>query len=233
MSAALGLFRLQQVDRQINQAQSRLSVIQQTLDNDSELRAVLDQAEKARAAVQRVERSLQEAEASVKTQQVKIEQAESSLYGGRVHNPKELQDLQSDIAALKRFLSTLEERQLDTMLEAESAQAALQKAEADLNGLQSRRGSEHSLLLGEQATLSKKLESLQSERQAAVSDIPEHEREIYERLRQQRRGIAVADVSDNACSACGTPVNASLQQNARSSTQIAYCSSCGRILYAN
>jgi uncharacterized protein len=233
MSAALGLFRLQQVDRQMDQAQSRLSAIQQTLDNDSEMRVVLEQVEKARAAVQQAERSLMAAEASVKAQQVKIEHAESSLYGGRVHNPKELQDLQSDIAALKRFLSTLEERQLDAMLEAENAQVTQQKAEADQKGLQSRRGSEHSLLLGEQATLSKKVESLQSERQAAVSDIPERDREIYERLRQLRRGVAVADVSDDACSACGTPVNASLQQSARSATQIAYCSSCGRILYAN
>jgi uncharacterized protein len=233
MSAALGLFRLQQVDRQMDQAQSRLSVIQHTLDNDSELRAVLDQVEKARDGIRQAENSLQEAEASARAQQVKIEQAESSLYGGHVHNPKELQDLQNDIASLKRFLSTLEERQLDTMLEVEAAQAALQSADADLKGLQSRRGSEHSLLLGEQSTLSKKIESLQAERQAAASDIPARDREIYERLRQQRRGIAVADVADDACSACGTPVNASLQQNARSATQIAYCSSCGRILYAN
>src|SRR5919205_4285548 len=38
MSAALGLYRLQQVDRQIDQIQARLRAIQQTLENDAELR---------------------------------------------------------------------------------------------------------------------------------------------------------------------------------------------------
>ena len=49
MSAALGLFRLQQVDRQMDQTLARLNAIQQTLDNDNELRAVLDQVEAAKA----------------------------------------------------------------------------------------------------------------------------------------------------------------------------------------
>ncbi len=233
MSAALGLFRLQQVDRQMDQALVRLNAIQQTLGNDSELRAVLDQVEAAKAENARAEKSLRETEAAVQSQQVKIEQAESSLYGGRVHNPKELQDLQNDIAALKRFLSTLEERQLESMLAAEAAQAALGRAESALTELQSRRGSEHSLLIGEQSSLTKKVERLQVERQAAANDIPAPSRELYERLRQQRRGIAVAEVTDNTCSACGTPITAALQQNARSTTQITHCSSCGRILYAN
>lgn len=233
MSAALALFRLQQVDRQIDQAASRLAAIQKTLENDDELRSVLDLSRQAQAANQQAEQSLREAEIDVKGQQVKIEQAESSLYGGRVHNPKELQDLQQDIASLKRYLSTLEERQLDAMLALENAQAGLQSAETALGELQSRRGDEHSRLIGEQASLSKKVERLQVEHQAAASDIPERERELYERLRQHRRGIAVAEVNDNTCSACGTTLNAALQQNARSTTQIAYCSSCGRILYAN
>ncbi len=217
----------------MDQAQSRLSVIQQTLDNDGELRAALGQAEQAKAACLQAERLLLEAEAGVKGQQVKIEQTESSLYGGRVHNPKELQDLQNDIASLKRFLSTLEERQLEAMLGAELAQAAQQAAEAALGELQSRRGDEHRQLIEERAVLVKRVERLRAEREAAVNDIPAPSREIYERLRQQRRGIAVAEVTEDACSACGNPVNASLQQGARSTVQITYCSSCGRILFAN
>ena len=39
MSAALGLYRLQQVDSQIDQIQARLKTIQQTLENDLVLRA--------------------------------------------------------------------------------------------------------------------------------------------------------------------------------------------------
>ena len=41
MSAALGLFRLQQVDTRISQMEARLRKIQETLDNDSELQAAM------------------------------------------------------------------------------------------------------------------------------------------------------------------------------------------------
>jgi predicted nucleic acid-binding Zn-ribbon protein len=54
--------------------------------------------------------TLKHAEAEVGRQKVKIEQSESNLYSGNVKNPKELQDLQNEIAALKRYLITLEDR---------------------------------------------------------------------------------------------------------------------------
>lgn len=231
MSAALGLFRLQQVDRQMDQAQVRLSAIQKTLENDTELRAALEQVGKTGETHRQMEHTLREAEALVKTQQVKIEQAESSLYGGQVHNPKELQDLQNEIAALKRFRSTLEERQLDAMLEIETTQAALQAAEAALQGLQSRRGSEQIQLIEEQASLAHTLERLGAERLAIVSDVTSLALESYERLRQKSR-VAVAEISDNSCSACGTTLNAALQQTARSTLQVSHCPTCNRILYA-
>ncbi len=233
MSAALGLFRLQQVDRQIDQAKNRLAAIRKTLENDSELRAALDQVEIAGAAQRESERALREAESLAKGQQIKIEQSESSLYGGHVHNPKELQDLQNEIASLKRFLTTLEERELNIMVDVESAQAALKTAEATLGGIQSRRGDEQHRLIEEQVGLTKTIERLQAERQAVVSDMASQPLEIYDQLRQQKRGIAVVEVMDDACSACGTTLNAALQQSARSATQMANCPSCGRILYAS
>jgi predicted nucleic acid-binding Zn-ribbon protein len=141
--------------------------------------------------------------------------------------------LQHDIAALKRFLSTLEERQLDAMLEIETLQAALQAAETALNGLQSRRGSQHIQLIEEKSGLTQTLERLGAERRAIVSDVTGQALEAYERLRIQRHGIAVAEVSENTCSACGTPLNAALQQTARSTLQVSHCPTCSRILYAS
>jgi predicted nucleic acid-binding Zn-ribbon protein len=217
----------------MDQAQNRLASIRKTLENDSELRAALDQVEMTGTAQKESERALREAESQARGQQIKIEQSESSLYGGHVHNPKELQDLQNEIASLKRHLTTLEERQLNLMLEVESAQAALKTAEAALGGIQSRRGDEHRHLIEEQVTLSKTVERLQSERLAVVSDIASQPLEIYDQLRQQKRGIAVVEVADDACSACGTTLNAALQQSARSATQMSNCPSCGRILFAS
>lgn len=233
MSAALGLFRLQKVDRQMDVAQARASAILQVLENDAETRAVLGRIEGAQSEKGATRQNLLDAEAAVKGQQLKIQEAESSLYGGSVRNPKELQDLQTDVAALKRHLGTLEERQLEAMMQAEASEVALTAEQAELEKLNARLGDEHRSLLEEQAGLTKDLQRLTAERQAVLSAIAEQALQTYEDLRQRRRGTAVAEVNENSCSACGTRLAAALQQNARSTTQMAYCPSCGRILYAD
>lgn len=232
MSAALGLFRLQQVDSRISQIETRLGKIRETLENDAELQTALVQVEAAEAAQRDSERARRQSETEAQGQQVKIQQAESSLYGGSIHNPKELQDLQVDVVSLKKHLATIEEQELEAMLKAESAQAALQTARENLERFQARLGEEHQKLIAEQESFSRDLVSLQAERQAAVNAIAADMLRAYEELRQQRRGVAVAEVSEDACGACGTTLTAALRQNARHATQLIHCPSCGRILYA-
>ena len=233
MSAALGLYRLQQVDSQIDQIQARLKVIQQILENDAELRAATERLAASESKLKDAERSLKQSEAEVEKQSIKIEQTEASLYGGQVHNPKELQDLQKDVVSLKRHLSTLEERELEAMLVAETTEKDWQNAKSLLEHVQSNLGEQHRDLARESTSLRKSLERLNSERQAVISDIAQQTMAIYNQLRQQRRGIAVTTLSDGSCAACGTTLTPSQQQNARSTTQLFHCPSCGRILYAD
>jgi len=232
MSASLGLFRLQQVDRQIDRAQVQLDTIRKTLENDIELRSAMTRVENAEKENHRLRHELQSIEAEAASQQIKIQQAESSLYGGSVHNPKELQDLQKDVASLKRHLAALEEQELDAMVAVEKAEKDVQSSHAELEVLQSRLGGEHQKLLDSRATLLKDLERLASEREASLAPIESQLLEKYEGLRRQKRGLAVTEISDDSCASCGSRLNASLQQNARSATQIVHCPSCGRILYA-
>lgn len=233
MSASLGLYRLQQVDRQMDRALAQLETIRKTLENDAELKSALARHEKAQSENHRALHEMKNAEAEVDAQKIKIEQAESSLYGGNVKNPKELQDLQKEVASLKKHLGTLEERQLESMLKAESAENELQEAKIALELMQARLGNEHKKLIDERSSLAKQLESLTEEREAALAPIDVALLQSYEYLRQQKRGVAVTDVDDGACSSCGTTINAALQQNARSQKQLAHCPSCGRILFAN
>ena len=233
MSAALGLYRLQQVDSQIDQIQARLRMIQQTLENDAELRAANDGFAAAANNHKDAERALTLAEAEVQKQRIKIEQTEASLYGGKVHNPKELQDLQKDVASLKRHFETLEERQLEAMITAEATEKDLQTAKTDLERVQSNLKDQNQDLTSEGERLRKNLERLNSERQAVVTDIASQALSIYDHLRSQKRGRAIATISDNSCEACGTTLTPSQQQSARSTSQLFHCPTCGRILYAN
>lgn len=233
MSAALGLYRLQQVDSQIDQIQARLKTIQETLENDLELRAANERLVTTQTKHRDAERALKLSESEVEKQRTKIEQTEASLYGGRVQNPKELQDLQKDVASLKRHLETLEERELEAMITAESTEKDLQTAKAELERVQSKLKEQNSDLARESEILRKDLERLGSERQAVVTDIASQALGAYEQLRKQKRGLAITTIADNSCEACGTTLTASQQQTARSTSQLFHCPTCGRILYAN
>jgi uncharacterized protein len=233
MSAALTLYRLQQVDSQIDQIQARLKVILQTLENDAQLRSANEQFGSAENKHRDAERALKLSEAEVEKQRIKIEQTEASLYGGKVQNPKELQDLQKDVTSLKRHLETLEERQLEAMIAVEAAEAELQAAKTDLERVQSNLKEQNKGLTQESEMLRKNLERLNSERQAVVTDIASQALSVYDQLRKQKRGLAITTIADNSCEACGTTLTPSQQQNARSTSQLFHCPTCGRILYAN
>lgn len=233
MSAALGLYRLQQVDSQIDQIQARLRAIREILENDRQLRTATESLAAAEIKHKESERTLKQSEAEVEKQRIKIEQTEASLYGGRVHNPKELQDLQKDVASLKRYLETLEERELEAMIVAETSETEARLAKAHLEHVQSNRSDQDRDLTQESELLHKNLERLNTERQAVIKDLAKQKMSVYDQLRQQRRGIAVTTISDAACAACGTTLTPSQQQNARSTSQLFHCPSCNRILFAN
>lgn len=230
MSITLGLFRLQQIDSQIDRTHLKLDNIKKTLENDKELKQVLAISEQTQKENQQALYEMKNAEAEVQAQKIKIEQAESSLYGGSVKNPKELQDLQKDVASLKKYLVTLEERELEAMLKSEATTSEYEKAKAELELLQAKRGDEHKKLIEEQASLMKQLESLAMEREASLAPIETTSLQSYNELRKQKRGVAITEIEDGACASCGTTINAAAQQNAR--RQIVYCPSCGRILFA-
>jgi predicted nucleic acid-binding Zn-ribbon protein len=231
MNQSFKLYRLQQLDSQIDRVTSRLQQIQIALNDHR----AIEQAEKnsieASNALESSRKALRKAEGAVKDQRIKIETTESTLYGGKVRNPKELQDLQNEAAALSRYLSVLEDRQLDAMLEEETAVDVDREAKIALELAQAKDAGEQSRLAEEQGRLLKDLSHLQEERQAAAGSIPSGDISMYESLRKTRRGVAVSLVKDKTCSACGTTLSATLFDAALKSDQLSRCEGCGRILY--
>ena len=233
MNQTLSLYRLQQIDLQIDRLQTRLHTIQEILDDDSELRQLDEQTRKIEALCQAAEQTLKQTEGDVQSQHIKIEQTQSDLYGGKSHSPKELQDLQNDLASLKRYLVVLEDRQIEGMMASETAEADLQSAKVKLLAGQGGHADKNKGLRLEQGTLNNDLERSFVERNAVAGAIPPTELALYDQLRQQRRGIAVAVIGDKSCGACGSTLSLAQIQSARSSGQMTLCPSCGRILYGS
>ena len=231
MSQPFKLHRLQQIDSQLDQKRARLAEIDRILQDDSQLKEAQALLDKHDQQFKDAQKALRHAESEVQTQRIKIEHNQAALYGGKIRNPKELQDLQNEAGALKRFLSVLEDRQLEAMILSEEAEAAQSQAAAVLANFRARQIEKNATLLGEQTALERDVARLEDERTATAATIDPDDVKLYESLRISRRGNAVATIQDRACSACGSTLTPATIQATRSSSGLTRCAFCGRILY--
>jgi uncharacterized protein len=231
MSRPFKLYRLQQLDTQLDWIQTRLREIEAAMEDDATVKQASQVAQQGEQTHEAARKALHRIEDEVQQQRLKIEQNESSLYGGKIRNPKELKDLENEVGSLKRHLSTLEDRQLDAMLVEEEAAANRQLAARELE--KTRLEFEHRWgdLNFEKEKILKDQERLEGERKAASGSILPEDMALYMQLRKTRRGVAVAMVVDRACSACGNTLSAALLNAAYSPNHLTLCDSCGRILY--
>ena len=232
MSAPFKLYRLQQIDSQRDKVLARKAEIEAVLNSNEALQQAEQEVQQAEQELQGARKILQHAENDVQSQNVKIEQTESTLYGGKVRNPKELQDLQAETAALKRHLSVLEDRQLEAMLVVETAEDVSQASNTKLQAVKVHDEQTRKELNVEKTKLLSDLARLDDERKAASGTIDLTDITLYDGLRLNRRGVAVVHVTDNYCPACGSTLSSALLHSARQATQILRCEACGRILYA-
>jgi uncharacterized protein len=231
MNQAAYLHRLQRIDTQIDQTDTRLADIERLFAEDERVRSAKQLADEARREMEKARLALRSAEHLVSETRIKMEQSEAALYGGTIRNPKELQDLQREIASLKARLAQLEDQQLTAMILQEEAETTDQAMQRDLVSAQAQAVEQKAGLSGERTTMQKNHQRLEAERAAALPPILAHNLEVYQRLREQKKGIAVCTVEDDTCTVCGAEVRPAEGQAARQSSSLVFCSSCGRILY--
>jgi len=231
MSRSFNLYRLQQVDSRLDRMRTRLVEIAGLMGDDAEVQAARTRLGRAETAMSAARGELRAAEAKTQDLRFKIEQTENRLYGGKVTNPKELQDLQMELGSLKNYLETLEERQLEAMVTTEDAETRHASAAAALEQVAANRIAGNATLAGEQSRLKADIASLIAERTVTNNAVSAEDRELYDRLRLKRAGVAVASAANRTCGACGTSLNAALYHAARSPAQLTFCDTCGRVLY--
>ena len=230
MSKSKTLFQLQQFDTKLDQTLKRIQEIDSIMSNRKELDSALNIQEKDQIFFGEKKQSLKSAEQNVDTQNAKLTQNQNKLYSGVITNPKELADLQMESASLQKYLSILEERQLEAMLEADQAQEVFSKSSALVEKLTGDKQSENEILSTEKSGLESEIVTLQDARRSFLDNTEIPELSVYERLRKSSGGIAVALMINSSCTACGSNIPSAIEQEVRSPKKIALCPACKRIL---
>jgi hypothetical protein len=162
----------------------------------------------------------------------KAAQHDKTLYSGSIGNPRELQALQDEIAALKRRISQLEDQELELMeqiepLDAELADAARQRSELD-----DRASSLRAQTAEEELAIDAELGEVRAERDGLAGTVDPDLLARYEELRPQSGGIAIARLVHGSCGGCHLHLSAvEIDRIKKLPPEApAHCEECGRLL---
>jgi uncharacterized protein len=232
MSQAFQLHQLQIIDSQIDKISLRLQEIEKAIADDTEVKIAEEHRREAQNSQLKLAKQTKSIEDEVEAARIKLDINNSALYGGKIQNPKELKDMQSEVSANNKRLTTLEDSLLSLMIELEEADHCAVAAQTSYDNVLSKRKMGIGKLQDEQKFLIKEIENLSDKKPVVVNSISPDNLTIYTKLRSLKRGLAVASIEDNTCSACGASLTPAERQASRTSTQLVFCLSCGRILYA-
>lgn len=232
MSESFNLFRLQQLDLMRMKILSRQREFEKIINSDSNIQKAQTLVDEAKEHLNIAQQAYTQIHDQVEERNLKLKYSQAKLFGGQITNPKELRDLEAESAALTNYLSELADEQFLALETLEERQKALKVAENNLTDVKSQTATKHSKLMGEARQLEDKLSSINEQRKSLRSQISPANYQAYVDLFKSKGGRAVAEVIDSCCNACGVNLAPGDIQRAKSPSEITYCKTCGRMLYA-
>ncbi|MCU1453172.1 MAG: Zn-ribbon protein [Acidimicrobiales bacterium] len=193
------------------------------------LAAQEDDVRSRRDALSREQRSLEDEVASLTD---KRQGVEATMYGGTVSNPRELQAMQEEMAALGRRMGQLEDRIIELMEEIEPLDRELVELGTGIATQEHEVARLTREVAEQEQSISAELEVEGAARSASVEGIPAALLAEYESLRAGSGGIAVARLAGNQCGGCHLTLSAVEFARIRKlpPDEVAHCEECGRLL---
>lgn len=224
------LLVLQDRDRKILHTRNELARIEPER-KELETRASGSQArlEAARLRVKQIESDRKKLELDVEAKKQQIEKY--SLQQFQTKKNEEYRALANEIENCKKEITHIEDKELELMEQAESAQkevAAAQQVAADAKKLVDGKLAD---LAVREKNLRQELAQLESNRAGLADAVDESTRARYERLLKSKGSNVVVGVSHHSCGGCHMKLSRGTVVACQADQEIVTCSNCGRILY--
>jgi uncharacterized protein len=190
----------------------------------------------ATAAVDAVKTQLQENQQARRALEKDVAQVDTRLarfddHKAAVKTNQEYTALLHEIATAKSEKDALEDRILVLMEDADRLASELKAAQQTQATATSDGDKARVALEAERVQLERELTRLGHERTAEARGIDAPLMSKYDQLIKQRRGLAVAVMTGETCSACHVRLRPNVAQHIRRNEAIVQCDSCQRILY--
>jgi predicted nucleic acid-binding Zn-ribbon protein len=229
MSVAKQLYRLQEVDLEIESGERALKQVKSQLGESQAVIKTQKQLELEQKHLEDLSHQQRSAEWEIDDITTKLKAAEEQLFSGKIKIPKELSNLQHEVEAFKTRRDQLEEKALEIIDQVEQSEARVAKINSELDKLTADWRRQQKQLSDEMERLKATLADLKAKRQRLAGEIDTTAFEFYETLKKGK-GVAVVRVEQGICRGCRISLPTTDLQQARSG-KLVQCSSCGRILF--
>jgi predicted nucleic acid-binding Zn-ribbon protein len=164
--------------------------------------------------------------------QAKRDEINRKLYDGSVTATKDLLAMQDEAKSMAARQSGMEDEELEFMEQIESVSGELAEAENSRAELDERAGGITRELEAALVEIDAQVASETQTRAADAGQVPDELMAVYEKLRTQLGGIAVARLNGSMCDGCHMTLSAVTVDRAKHAPDDAVikCDECGRLL---
>jgi hypothetical protein len=226
------LLALQAVDLRLHDVRAHLAAYPKKLaDADARVAAAKAELAKSKAAQLAVIKDRKKYELDVEQFKERVRKYRDQT--SQVKTNEAYKALQHEIEMAEQDIAKAEDRLLEQMVAGEEYDRQIKASEILVKEVEAAMGRERAEIQTEKAASEKEFAELNAERALAVAKIPENLLDHYERIIKKHNGVALAEVRDEKCAACGMRIRPHVFQEMRraSSEEMFHCETCTRILY--
>jgi len=227
------LLELQELDSAIDRLEARKRQLEEGKEM-ADARAAMEDAEgrlgELRLGVDAVLREQQRLEREIDSMTRKAEVDEKRLYDGSIANIKEMEALQHEITSLKDRRSRSEDDLLEQMVRKDDLESRAGEASTVVQQTRARLEAVGGEAVEELERIDAELAENRAAREKLGPEFDDELLELYEELRRQKRGVAVAALVDGVCQACHEKLSAMELDRLKRTEGVKRCEYCRRIV---
>lgn len=226
------LLQLQEIDIRLTDVRARLAKFPQRLAQvDARVAAAKSDLDASKSAQVATVKDRKKYELDVDQWKDKVRKYRDQT--AQVKTNEAYRALQHEVQMAEDEIAKAEDRLLEQMVAGEEYDRRIKSSEKTLKEVEDATRVERAKIETEKSAAEKELAASSAARLRAVADIPENLLDHYERIVRKHNGIALAEVRDEKCSACGMIVRPHVFQEMRraSAEELFHCETCTRILY--
>jgi predicted nucleic acid-binding Zn-ribbon protein len=228
------ILELQLLDNEIMQSNTKLKSLpekEQLLHIEKRVTTTNDELAVVKSEADQIALELRRSEVDVETVTDRIKKDEARLSSGNA-TPKELEQLQHEVATLKKRQESLEEIELEIMIRNDAVTARSNTLNTDLASLQTLKDEISARLQSATDEINKVITDKNIARTLVAGKVEKALLDLYEKIRTNGGGVGAAALIGNKCNGCNLAINAVEMERIKSlaKDELLRCEECRRIL---